>query len=331
MNKVGIKPDALKKIAARLVRHAPASPTGNIAPDPLQRLVEACMEYDTEPARGQAAAAKLIGAMVDYNDLRVTSVMEMVALIGSRYPFADSRCAALRRTLQSIYDREHQLSLECLRHMKKAEIRKYLQTLYGINAYVEAIVALDSFDVHAVPVDTKLLLWMISKDAASPETTVLDLQQALERSLRGDEMADFHHGARKELELFTPRVWPAPVKLVPQPSATIAQAAPAVVAGAAPAASARKVSEPPRPTSQKHADKHAEKHVEKHPEKHADKHIEKHVEKHAEKHADKHAPKHPEKHGDKHVDKHPEKHADKHVEKHHSEKHKDVGKARAKK
>ncbi len=330
MNKVGIKPDALKKITARLVRHAPASTVGKIPPDPLQRLVEAFMEYDTEPARGQAAAAKLIGAMVDYNDLRVTSVMEMVALIGSRYPFADSRCAALRRTLQSIYDREHQLSLECLRHMKKAEIRKYLQTLYGINAYVEAIVALDSFDVHAVPVDTKLLLWMINKDAASPETTVLDLQQALERSLRGDEMADFHHGARKELESFTPRVWPAPVKLTPQPSATIAQAAPVAAAVAMPTA-ARRLPESPRPASQKHTEKPTEKHSDKHGDKHPDKHPDKHSDKHSPKPAEKHAEKHMDKHGEKHSQKHADKPADRHVDKHNSEKHKDTGKAKAKK
>ncbi len=269
MNKVGIKIDVLKKLATRLVRHAPAKTAASQPrPEPLPRLVEAFMEYDTEPARGHAAAAKLIAAMVDFNDLRVTSVMEMISMIGTRYPFADSRCAALRRTLQSIYDREHQMSLECLKHMKKAEVRKYLQTLYGINPYVEAAVAFDSADVHAVPVDTKLLLWMMSKEAVSPETTVLDLQQTLEKVLRSDEMADFHHGARRELEAFTPRVWPAPVKLIPIPAAAAAIAAtPAAVA--APKKSADKPDAPAKDAGHKHPEKNPHKHPEKHVEKHA--------------------------------------------------------------
>ncbi len=260
MNKVGIKPDNLKKIAARIVRHAPDSPASPTPPDPIHRLVEAFMEYDCEPARGQAAAAKLIGAMVDFNDLRVASTLETISIIGSQYLFPDLLFIALRRTLQSIFDREHQMSLECLRHMKKAEIRKYLQTLFGINPYVEAVVAMDAFDVHAVPVDTKLLLWMITKEAAGPETTVIDLQQALERILRGDEMADFYRGTRREIEDFTPRVWPTPAKLVPPTAAAVPQAAPA-------AAKKGPVADPPKPAAKapdKHPDKHQEKSASRH-------------------------------------------------------------------
>jgi len=49
--------------------------------------------------------------------------------------------------------------------MKKAEIRPYFQSLAGITPYVEAAVSVDCFGITAAPVDTKLLLWLISKDA----------------------------------------------------------------------------------------------------------------------------------------------------------------------
>src|SRR5262249_29984468 len=134
------------------------------SPEPLARLIRAFLEYDCDETRAEAADHKLQAAMVDYNELRVTPAIELAALLGTRFPFAESRCSSLHRTLQSLFDREHQMRMDHVKDMKKHDIRGYFQSLTGITPYVEAAVCVDCFGVPAVPVDTKLLLWLISKD-----------------------------------------------------------------------------------------------------------------------------------------------------------------------
>ena len=214
MNNTALRHDALKKNLRQLIRHAPSGAFKKS--EPLARLVRAFLEYDADAARAQAAESRLLDAMVDYNELRVTPAMEVFVLLGVRYPFAESRSAALRRTLQSIFDRERQMSLECLREMKKAEVRRYFQTLVGIHPYVEAAVALECFDIHAAPVDTKLLLWLVGKKALPEGISLVEAQQVLEKNVRAADMLSLHRGARRQIESFSPRVWPA-VATVPSP------------------------------------------------------------------------------------------------------------------
>ncbi|MEI8197596.1 MAG: hypothetical protein WCI73_17010, partial [Phycisphaerae bacterium] len=198
MNKLNLKVDILKKYITRLIKAAP-SRKGVAPPDPLARLVRAFLEYDCDEARAEIAERKLQNNLVDMNELRVTPAIELAAMLGVRYPFAEHRCSALHRTLQSIFDREHQMRLDRVRDLKKSDIRPYLQSLGGIIPYVEAVVALECFDVPAVPVDTKLLLWLISKEALPEGIDLRVAQQVLEKHMKVTEMVDFQHGARKEI------------------------------------------------------------------------------------------------------------------------------------
>jgi endonuclease III len=210
MNKVNVKVDVLKKMIARLVKAAPAKRVE--APDPLARLIRAFLEYDCDEARTSVAERKITEAMVDFNELRVTPAIELAALLGVRYPFAESRCSALHRTLQSIFDREHQMRLDKVREMKKTEIRPYLQSLAGITPYVEAAVCVDAFGVPAAPVDTKLLLWLISKDVLPEGTDIKSAQHVIEKHLKSTEAEEFFHGARREIEDWSPKSWPQVAK-----------------------------------------------------------------------------------------------------------------------
>jgi endonuclease III len=212
MNKV--KTDVLKKIIARCINAAPARKPASM--DPLARLIRAFIEYDCDETRTSAAERKILENMVDYNELRVTPAIELAALLGARYPFAESRCSALHRTLQSIFDREHLMRLDRVKEMKKSEIRPYFQSLAGITPYVEAAVAVDCFGITAAPVDTKLLLWLISRDALPEGTDIKTAQHQIEKLLKAGDAEDFFHGSRKEIDDWSPKSWPQVAK-VPSP------------------------------------------------------------------------------------------------------------------
>ncbi len=214
MSKSGPNLDALNKMIKRLIKAAPAEHSEKL--EPLPRLVRAFLEFDCDSGRLVAAETRIMSSVVDFNELRVTPAIELAASLGVRYPFAEARCAMLHRTLQSIFDREHQMSLDGLHGMKKADIRKYLQTLAGMNSYVEAVVALECFDVSAAPVDTKFQLWLISKELFSAETNIPDMQHVLEKHIRAGDMLKFHHGVRREIDEWAPKVWPKAAK-IPSP------------------------------------------------------------------------------------------------------------------
>lgn len=245
MNKANVKVEVLKKTLARLIK---ASPAKKPEPrDPVGQLVRAFLEYDCDEARAEVAEKKILGAMVDFNELRVTPAIELSALLGVRYPFAESRCSAIHRTMQSIFDREHQMRLDRLKEMKKPEIRPYLQSLGGITPYVEAVLAVTCFGVAAAPVDTKLLLWLISKDALPEGTDIRMAQQLIEKHLKATECEDFYYGSRKELESWSPKSWPQ----VPKPGSPVLpanfQADLATAAKNAAAAAAKPVAEVKKP------------------------------------------------------------------------------------
>lgn len=210
MNKMNVKLDVLKKTIGRLEKAAPAKKPEPV--DPLTRLIRAFLEYDCDEIRTVAAERKIQENMVDFNELRVTPAIELAALLGVRYPFAESRCSALHRTLQSIFDREHHMRLDRVKEMKKAEIRPYFQSLAGITPYVEAAVAVDCFGITAAPVDTKLLLWLISKDALPEGIDIKTAQQLIEKQLRAGEGEEFFHGSRKEIDDWSPKSWPQVAK-----------------------------------------------------------------------------------------------------------------------
>jgi len=207
MNKPNVKMDVLKKAVSRFIKNAPAKSPEPV--DPLTRIIMGFLEYDCDAERAEAALKKIQSNMVDNNELRVTPAIELAALLGVRYPFAESRCSALHRTLNSIFDREHHMRLERLGEMKKSEIRPYFQSLAGISPYVEAAVCVDCFDLTAAPVDLKLLLYMQSKDILPEDIDLRTAQQLIEKCLKAGEASDFFHGSRKEIDGWSPKVWPA--------------------------------------------------------------------------------------------------------------------------
>jgi endonuclease III len=210
-----VKTDNLKKIIARLIKAAPAKKPPEVV-DPLARLIRAFLEYDCDSARTDVADRKVQENMVDYNELRVTPAIELAALLGVRYPFAESRCSSLHRTLQSIFDREHHMRLDRLKELKKTEVRPYLSSLAGITPYVEAAIAVDCFAIAAAPVDTKLYLYLVSKDALPEGLDLKTVQTLIEKHLKATDAEDFFHGSRKEIDDWSPKSWPQVAK-VPSP------------------------------------------------------------------------------------------------------------------
>ena len=125
--------------------------------EPLKALVRAAMSFDMPDARAEEAMKAIDGEFVDLNELRVATELEVQELLGNKYPAIEKRVTMITQCLNTIFEREHTLSLERLRTVSKRDAREFLRKLPDVHPFVESYVMLMSFDGHAVPVDGLML------------------------------------------------------------------------------------------------------------------------------------------------------------------------------
>ena len=155
--------------------------------DPIGQIVLGFLQWESTTKAAQAAYDRLMAAMVDHNDLRVSHPQEIVAAIGVKYPMAKERAEHLLAALQGVYLREHAVTLERLTRRPKKEVRAYLDSLPGIKPYVAAQVTLLCFDGHAIPADESLADLLRKEGVVDPEASVEQIGAFLERRIRASD------------------------------------------------------------------------------------------------------------------------------------------------
>ncbi|MAE64269.1 MAG: hypothetical protein CMJ18_08330 [Phycisphaeraceae bacterium] len=158
----------------------------------VTQLVVAFLEWNASRRSARAAHRRLLDAMVDNNDLRVSSPDEIMEVLGPRYPLAQERSERMHEALHDIFMREQAVNLDHLARLTKKEVRDYLNTLPGITPYVAAQVTLMCFGGHAVPVDDQLADLLREQEVVDPDATLPEIESFLERQIKADSAVDSH-------------------------------------------------------------------------------------------------------------------------------------------
>ncbi len=165
--------------------------------EPVTQLVLSFLQWNATSKQADLAYDRLMGGLVDFNDLRVSHPTELIALIGERYPNVEERVLRLLETLHEVYVREYAVKLEHLGEATKKQIRAYLDSLPGIPPYVAAQVTLLGFAGHAVPVDDRLADLLRKSGAVDPDATVLEIGSFLERQVKASDSVEAHGVLRR--------------------------------------------------------------------------------------------------------------------------------------
>lgn len=160
--------------------------------EPITQLVVAFLEWNASRAQAAAAHQRLLAAVVDHNDLRVSHPLELVQILGEGYPLAQERSERLHEALHDIYMREQGVTLDDLGARPKREVREYLGTLHAMVPYVAAQVTLLCFGGHAVPVDDQLARLLVENEAAETGSTVGEIESFLERNVKMEKAIETH-------------------------------------------------------------------------------------------------------------------------------------------
>jgi endonuclease III len=196
--------DELKHLVRKLQKDGKPEPLQS--QEALSSLVRAAMSYEVSDSRAEDAMKAIGKEFVDLNELRVATDLEIQELLGVRYPAIERRVAMITQCLNSIFEREHTLSLDRLKSISKRDARQFLRELPDIHPFVEAYVMLISMDGHAMPMDDEILQYLRESEIVDDNTTLEEAQKFIEHHLKADEMYDFfvlarrasHDGGRKK-------------------------------------------------------------------------------------------------------------------------------------
>lgn len=165
--------------------------------NPLEQLVLALLSWEASATDAAKAYRRLTEKMTDLNEVRVSSVREIAAVIREFTPNSTECARNISRALNAIFHRENGVTLDSIHDRGRREARQYLESLDGVTPYAAASVQLWSLGGHAIPVDRRLLEALRREGLADPEATPEVVQAFLERNIPAAKAKDFCHAMAK--------------------------------------------------------------------------------------------------------------------------------------
>ncbi len=167
------------------------------APDPIRLLVSGVLAENVTPRQATKAMLAVEQEFIDFNELRVSPVKDIVECLGRDFPGARQKAEMLHRSLNAVFDHTNALRLDFLAKATKREVRRTLREKLGLSLYAEGVVTLYGFEGHAVPVDELLLESLKSGEKIAADSDLLDLQGFLERITAAKDDVTVHEALRR--------------------------------------------------------------------------------------------------------------------------------------
>ncbi len=176
--------------------YAKFRPTVTVAevPEPddlLHHLAVAIFAEGSGGNDGRRAVRRALTKMVDWNEIRVSTAVELNKAAGNMVSQGTNRCQMLIDALGAIYALENQLSIAHLRSLGRRDARRYLENLKGVGAYATASVILWCLDGHAIPVDDRLWESLKQERLVDPGASREEVQAFLERNISAADAKTF--------------------------------------------------------------------------------------------------------------------------------------------
>ena len=177
-----------KKVGTILRKLSPGKPKKEPdAQDPIGVIVYSFFLWESTTSKASTSWSKLAESLVDFNELRVSMPAELADISGDSSELAHERASRMRAALRDIYNREHDVNLEAVSAMKKAEIRTYIESLDGMVPFVSARVLERCFNVHSIPVDGQLKQLLVESEAVDEQADVDEISAWLTRTVKSDD------------------------------------------------------------------------------------------------------------------------------------------------
>ncbi len=161
----------------------------------LEHMLYACCLEDSQFDAADIAFARLQQFYFDWNEVRVTTAIELSEVMHSlREPMAAS--TRLKRTLHSMFEANYTFDIDPLRRDNLGKAIQRMEKYKGITPFVVSYVAQNALGGHAIPVDNSLINLLftvgIIDEKEAESSSVPGLDRAVTKS-RGVEFFSLVH------------------------------------------------------------------------------------------------------------------------------------------
>jgi endonuclease III len=152
--------------------------------DVLHTLLFAITLENTSHEAAEAALSRLIGAFHDLNEIRVSSITELAALLDG-VPDPDWKALRIREALQFTFEKHYSFDLESLKRKTMDVAEKQLAKIAYLTPFARNYVLQHCLGSHVVPVDDAtrtVIRWLgLAPLDADNEATAEELKSAVRK------------------------------------------------------------------------------------------------------------------------------------------------------
>jgi endonuclease III len=173
--------------------------------DLVEAMVFASLCQDCSESAAKAALRKIQSHFVDFNDLRVARVDEIVEIIGSEMTNADKTAAKVISMLNAIFQKYDSLITENMVGAGKKGLKEVIEKMNGIPDFVKNFVYLTLLNSHAVPLTDKMIEYLKTYNLVDPEWDNSQIIAFMEKQVSASDAYTFYSIIRHDSELANPK------------------------------------------------------------------------------------------------------------------------------
>jgi endonuclease III len=228
-----VRIEQLNKSLKKFYKQVPVATDRSV----LELLLYACCLEDAKSEAADEAFAKLQQTYYDWNEVRVTTVVELSEVLSS-LPDPVAAAARVKKNLQSIFESRYSFDIDDMKKMNLGKAVTDLEGWGGASKFVVAFVTQHALGGHAIPIDAATLeilkLFEVITSAEYEKKQVPGIERTIPKA-RGPEFAsllhqfaaEFHANPKSQLALSVfkdlgvspkPKPAPPPPKPAPEPA-----------------------------------------------------------------------------------------------------------------
>ncbi|MHC4157491.1 MAG: hypothetical protein ACYSSO_00275 [Planctomycetota bacterium] len=169
--------------------------------DPVGAIVYAIIGAEMSESAAQSAIKRFTDYFVDWNDLRVTRMEEIVEVLGTDTAVTRDVASSLSTALRAVFSKYDTVSLQALSKMSKRPARQVLEKMDGTNRFVVNYCMLTSLQSHAIPLTKKMIEYLRTQELVHPDADEQEIEGFLARQISVDKAYEFYALLRRVSEL----------------------------------------------------------------------------------------------------------------------------------
>jgi len=163
-------------------------------------IVYAIVSSELNEKSAASAVKKLADHFVDWNDLRVSWIDEIIDVLHKDTQATRNLASTLIQVLNSIFNQHHRVSLDALKNIGKRPARQALEKIEGISRFVVDYCVLTSLNGHAIPLTESMLEYLRNNELVDPNADEQQIGGFLAKQIPAKNGYNFYALLRHESE-----------------------------------------------------------------------------------------------------------------------------------